>query len=141
MLTPGRDGDYTSGLVYGRSLLMATLIHHYKDTKKKFVPGECGAIIHPGTGTQTSTSGRLSMGWRFLYWRKSVGIPGKKPLFIFIIPGEWTNMLSLMSQLSERLLYGLSIFIIKNPREVFLPRDDFNSYLCRAQLLRALRKG
>ena len=38
-------------------------------------------------GTQTSTSGLLSMGWRFLYWRNSVITPGKKLLVIFNMLG------------------------------------------------------
>ena len=115
-------GDHTSGLKFLRSLLMATVSFTNTKIRNYFeTPGELALY----GGTQTSTSGLLSMGWRFLYWRKSVGIPGKKVLLIVINFGLWMNILSLMSQLSERLLYGLSIFIIKNPREVFSSQGRF----------------
>ena len=98
--------------------MATTLIHHYKDTKKDLDFPGYGAYL-PGLvydGTQTSTSGSLSMGWRFLYWRKSVGIPGKKPFLAMSILGLWANVLFLKN---SPQLYGLSIFIIKNPRHNF----------------------
>ena len=77
-----------------------------------------------GGGTQTSTSGFLSMGWPFLYWRKSVSTPGKKPFFILSILGLKANELDLKHSLQ---LYGLSIFIkIKTRYNFSLGGWDFS---------------
>ena len=121
--------------------MATTLIHHYKDTKKDLDFPGYGAYL-PGLvydGTQTSTSGSLSMGWWFLYWRKSVGIPGKKPFLVMSILGLWANVLLLKN---SPQLYGLSIFIKnKNPRHNFsLGGWDF-SFVVRGSFLSILVKS